>query len=47
MNTHVLDLLIQVFRAGGNRDLSVPVSVENAKLSEPLPLEKVGNKGKD
>jgi DNA-directed RNA polymerase len=42
MNTQVLDLLIQIFQSGGSRDLSVPVSVENAKLSEPLPLEKVG-----
>ena len=41
MNTQVLDLLIDVFQQGGSRNLSVPVSVENAKLVEPLPLEKV------
>ena len=41
MNTQVLDLLIQIFRGGGSRDLSVPVSVENSKLADPLPLEKV------
>ena len=41
MNTQVLDLLIDIFQRGGNRLLSVPVSVNNAKLIEPLPLEKV------
>lgn len=44
MNTQVLDLLIDVFQRGGSRHLSVPVSVENAKLDEPLPLEKVTTK---
>jgi DNA-directed RNA polymerase len=41
MNNDVLDLLIDIFQHGGSRHLSVPVSIENAKLSEPLPLEKV------
>lgn len=41
MNQEVLDLLIQIFQQGGSRQLSVPVSVEHAKLPEPLPLEKV------
>lgn len=41
MNAQVLDLLIDIFQRGGSRMLSVPVSVDNAKLVEPLPLEKV------
>ena len=41
LNTDVLDLLIGVFQRGGSRQLSVPVSVNNAQLLESLPLEKV------
>lgn len=40
INRDVLDLLIQIFQQGGSRQLSVPVSVENSKIVEPLPLEK-------
>ncbi|CAF1265263.1 unnamed protein product [Rotaria sordida] len=40
INGDVLDLLMDIFQHGGNRHLSVPVSVENAKLPEPLPLDK-------
>lgn len=41
INEDVLDLLIEVFQKGGSRQLSVPVSVANAQIDEPLPLEKV------
>lgn len=41
MNQQVLDLLIDVFQRGGSRHLSVPVSIEHVKLSEPLPIKKV------
>lgn len=41
INTDVLDLLIDVFQRGGSRQLSVPVSVDNAQLPKSLPLEKV------
>lgn len=41
INGEVLDLLMGIFQRGGNRQLSVPVSIENLKISEPLPLEKV------
>ena len=41
INRDVLDLLIDIFRQGGSRQLSVSVSVENAKINEPLPVEKV------
>ena len=44
MNTEVLDLLIDVFQRGGSRQLSVSVSVENAKIEEPLPIEKVNKR---
>ncbi|CAF0957151.1 unnamed protein product [Adineta ricciae] len=40
INTNVLDLLIDVFQRGGSRQLSVPVSVDNAQLPKSLPLEK-------
>jgi DNA-directed RNA polymerase len=40
INHDVLDLLIDIFQRGGSRHLSVPVSIEQAKLFEPLPLEK-------
>ena len=43
INTGVLDLLIEIFQRGGSRQLSVPVSVENAKISEPLPVEQVND----
>lgn len=42
INKNVLDLLIEVFRKGGNRHLSVPVSVDNARIEEPMPVQKVG-----
>jgi DNA-directed RNA polymerase len=41
INQDVLDLLLNIFQQGGSRNLSVPVSIENSKLIEPLPLEKV------
>lgn len=41
INTGVLDLLIEIFQRGGSRQLSVPVSVDNANIPEPLPIEKV------
>ena len=41
INTNVLDLLIDLFRRGGSRQLSVPVSIETANIKEPLPVEKV------
>ena len=41
INQAVLDLLIQNFQQGGNRKLSVTVSVDNANLKEVRPLEKV------
>ncbi|CAF5197185.1 unnamed protein product, partial [Rotaria magnacalcarata] len=40
INGQVLDLLMDIFRRGGDRRLSVPVSLENANLTEPLPIEK-------
>ncbi|CAF1236136.1 unnamed protein product [Rotaria sp. Silwood1] len=40
INGDVLDLLMDIFQRGGNRHLSVPVTVNNAKLPESLPLEK-------
>lgn len=40
INRDVLDLLIQIFQQGGSRQLSVPVSIENSRIVEPLPLEK-------
>ncbi|CAF3645701.1 unnamed protein product [Rotaria socialis] len=40
INGQVLDLLMDIFRRGGDRRLSVPVSIENANLTEPLPIEK-------
>ena len=41
INGDVLDLLINIFQSGGDRQLSVPVAVENSGLIEPIPLEKV------
>ncbi|UJR09606.1 hypothetical protein I4U23_013841 [Adineta vaga] len=40
INTGVLDLLMDIFQRGGNRQLSVPVSIENTQFAEQLPLEK-------
>lgn len=41
INGVVLDLLMDIFQKGGDRQLSVPIAVENANIVEPLPLEKV------
>ncbi|CAF0903966.1 unnamed protein product [Adineta steineri] len=40
INKNVLDLLIDIFQRGGSRQLSVPVSVDNTNVVEPLPIEK-------